>query len=132
MICSYSKDTGKQVRDAFFDAGYTMDNWEKAARKALKSSKWGREKIAHGFGSEGTSGKRGGTDEEVQECAAYLIKWAGKNPAKKKEKKTKGVSGSWKKDNSEDKKKDGGNDKGGSGSSKNQNLPSWITGIPAW
>lgn len=80
VVCSYSYDTGKRVCDAFLRAGYTMSNWEAAAKKAIKKTRWKREKIAHGLGKEGASGKRGGTDEEVQECANYLIEWAGNHP----------------------------------------------------
>lgn len=80
VVCSYSQDTGKRVRDAFLNAGYTMNNWEAAAKKCLRGTRWKTEKIAHGLGKEGTSGKRGGTDEEVQECAEYLINWAGNHP----------------------------------------------------
>ena len=82
VVASYSKDTLKRVRDAFFDAGYTVDTWEEAATRALEaSSTWRKTKIAHGKGSEKKSKKRGGTDTKVQECAEYLIDWAGNNPA---------------------------------------------------
>jgi hypothetical protein len=134
VVCGYSTDTGKNVRNAFLRAGYTLANWQKAAAGALRKTKWKREKIAHGKGAEGESGKRGGTDEEVQECAEFLINWAAANPP------TPTCKPSQPKyhrrpDDDDDERKPGG---GGGGKAASYSgagepyVPPWLGGPAAW
>ena len=118
------------MRDAFLHAGYTLDNWVKAAVKALAGTEWHHSKIAHGLGGS-TSGTRGGTHEDIQACADHLIHWAQTHPAPEKKKPKKGYSGStgpskeWKKDEDPE-------GSSGGGSLGTGHLASWITGVPAW
>jgi len=131
VICSYSSDTAKNVRNAFLAAGYNMNTWGKAAIKAIRKSKWKTEKIAHGKGVEGSSGKRGGTDGEGQECAEYLIQWAASNPATCKPDKP-----------TYNRRYDDDNDKGGGGGGKSSSnyssssgssyIAPWHRGPAAW
>lgn len=128
VIADYSSDTLKEIRDAFFRAGYNMGNWEAAAKKALKGTQWHNSTIAHDLGGRG-SGLRGGTDSDIQSCAQYLITWAGNHPfqQKAKDKSKYGSNSNNKKDGSG--KKD--DDKGGSGGSGY--IPPWHPGgQPAW
>jgi hypothetical protein len=130
VVCSYSVDTGKRVRDAFIDAGYTLGNWQAAAVKALKNTEWHHSTIAHGLGSS-TSGVRGGTKEDIQACADHLVRWAAEHPAEKKTK-TKKYSGYTgpKKDPKDD--PDKGGTSGGDRPYGTGHLASWITGVSAW
>lgn len=129
VVCSYSTDTGKRVRDAFLSAGYTIHNWQKAAKKAIGKTRWKGEKIAHGLGKEGVSGKRGGTDEEVQECADYLITWAGNNPPPT----CKPVKFNFtRKEDDDDKSGGGGGSKGTYFSTTSTYVAPWNGGASAW
>jgi hypothetical protein len=131
VVLSYSTDTAKNVRDAFFRAGYTMGTWAAAAKKAIKASRWRREKVAHGLGKEGASGKRGGTDEEVQELAEYLMGWAQLNPPTPT---CKPSSHGYTRRKEDDDEKGGGGGGGGSKgtSSTSTYVAPWNGGPSAW
>jgi hypothetical protein len=79
VINGYADGTAEKIDNAFIEAGYTDPTARRnAILKALRQSKWGKRKIAHGLGNT-NSGVRGGTLDEVEQCANYLIKWAATN-----------------------------------------------------
>lgn len=131
IVVGYSTDTGRRVRDAFIDVGYTIDNWERAAARALTGTEWHYSTIAHGLGTS-TSGTRGGTHEDIQACAEHLIRWAAQHPAPEKSKSKQHYgSHSSRKDPGKDRKDEDPGSSGG-GSVGTGHLASWLTGVPAW
>lgn len=83
VVAQYNnRSAGREVEDAFARAGYAGGQIRQEilrAMRTIENGKWRWKKIAHGLGDQ-QSGKRSGTDKNIQKVKGLLIKWAQEHP----------------------------------------------------
>ena len=72
VIVAYSRDMASEIEDAFYAAGYNVNNALDAIIAVIEGSPWANKKLAHIKGKS-TSKKRGGTDKAILDLKKYIL-----------------------------------------------------------